>query len=229
MDRFRVVMFSSGRNHGFVRSLGLWPDLFESSKYCLFDCNWQRVDVSPAFPWRTPIYLEITHNREIKFKQCNPPNTYPPSRQILRLVPRLHLSRRRSGAGDRGRSTEINPMYGVPADLDLSRLVGQEFNYIGLGRFQIQFHTSSLMLCIEGRWELKDKEEKIIDQDCEHVSRGTYRLHVIIDVPITKVLLSPPESFSIHFESEHVLTIWDDTPLYESFSIHFQGAQPLYV
>ena len=36
-------------------------------------------------------------------------------------------------------------MYGIPKDLRLERLVGQEFNFIGLGRFQIQFHISSLV------------------------------------------------------------------------------------
>ena len=121
-------------------------------------------------------------------------------------------------------------MYGVPADLNLSRLVGQEFNYIGLGRFQLQFHISSLMhICVEGRWELKDIEGNIVDRNCEHIDRGSYRLHRIIDVPIANVLIRPPESFSIHFESGHVLTVWDDTPQYESFSIHFYGEPPLYV
>ncbi len=36
-------------------------------------------------------------------------------------------------------------MCGIPRDLRLERLVGQEFNFIGLGRFQIQFHISSLV------------------------------------------------------------------------------------
>ena len=121
-------------------------------------------------------------------------------------------------------------MHGIPADLDLSRLVGQEFNFIGLGRFQIQFHISILMhICVEGRWELKDSNGKTIDKDCEHVDRDVYRIHTIIDVPITTVEVVPPESFSLHFESGHVLTVWDATPQYESFSIHFQGETPLYV
>ena len=47
-------------------------------------------------------------------------------------------------------------MYGVPADLPVNVFVGKEFNQIGLGRFQIQFHCSGTgSIFVEGRWELR--------------------------------------------------------------------------
>lgn len=60
-------------------------------------------------------------------------------------------------------------MYGIPKDLRLERLVGQEINFIGLGRFQIQFHISSLVaIHVEGRWELRDASGALVDSEREH-------------------------------------------------------------
>jgi hypothetical protein len=57
-------------------------------------------------------------------------------------------------------------MYGIPKDLQLERFVGQEFNFIGLGRFQIQFHISSLVaIHVEGRWELRDASGTLVDME----------------------------------------------------------------
>jgi hypothetical protein len=121
-------------------------------------------------------------------------------------------------------------MCGVPKDLQLERLVGHEFNFIGLGRFQIQFHVSSVVaIHVEGRWELRDAAGVIVDSDQEHAERDAYRIHLIIDVPIVRFALDAPRSFTLLFESGHSLTIYDDSEQYESFSVHFTGKASLYI
>jgi hypothetical protein len=121
-------------------------------------------------------------------------------------------------------------MYGIPQDLRLARLVGQEFNFIGLGRFQIQFHISSLVaIHVEGRWELRDASGALVDSEQEHADRAAYHLHCIIDVPITRFTLDAPLSFTLFFESGHSLTIFDDSEQYESLSVHFTGEPSLYI
>jgi hypothetical protein len=121
-------------------------------------------------------------------------------------------------------------MYGVPSDLDLERFIGQQVNFIGLGRFQIQFHISSVgAIHVEGRWELRDPSGAVLDFEQEHANRTVYRVHEILDVPIVRFSIDAPRSFMICFESGHTLTIYDDSDRYESFSLHLDGRPGLYV
>ena len=121
-------------------------------------------------------------------------------------------------------------MYGVPDNLQLERLVGHEFNFIGLGTWQVQFHISSLVaIHVEGRWELRDAADSLVDHAQEPAERDAYRLHRIIDVPIVRFSLDAPRSFTLYFESGYSLAIYDDSEQYESFSVHFDGEPSLYI
>lgn len=121
-------------------------------------------------------------------------------------------------------------MYGVPTDLPLERLIGQQFNFIGLGLFQIQFHASGVAaIHVEGRWELHDPSGAVVDAAEEHADRKAYRVHHILDVPIVRFTVDAPRSFTLHFESGHSLTIYDESDHYESFSLHLDGQPSIYV
>lgn len=121
-------------------------------------------------------------------------------------------------------------MPGISEELRLERLVGREFNFIGLGRFQIQIHASGLVaIHVEERWELRDASGTIVDCRQAHTERSAYRLHVIIDVPITRFTIDAPRSFTFFFQSGHSLTIFDDSDLHESLSIHFAGEPSIYI
>jgi hypothetical protein len=118
----------------------------------------------------------------------------------------------------------------VPYNLPVDAFVGDEFNQICLGRFQIQFHASGIgSISVEGRWELRDGTGSIVDSQKEHSNRENYRLHYIIDVPIVRSNLDPPRSFSLFFENGWTLTIFDDTAQYESFSVHLNGRPSWYI
>jgi hypothetical protein len=121
-------------------------------------------------------------------------------------------------------------MYGVPTDLPVNAFVGREFNQICLGRFQLQFHASGTgSISVEGRWELRDQTQTVVDAEQVHASREVFRLHRIIDVPVVRVEIDPPNAFSIYFENGWTLTIFDDSPQYEAFSIHVDGRSSVYV
>jgi hypothetical protein len=121
-------------------------------------------------------------------------------------------------------------MHGVPSDLPLNPFVGREFNQVALGRFQTQFHCSGTgSIYVEGRWELRDAGGELIDGWVEHDKRDAYRLHAVIDVPIVGFEVDPPRSFTIVFESGHRLSVFDETPQYEAFSLHLHGQPPMYV
>ena len=121
-------------------------------------------------------------------------------------------------------------MYGVPADLPLKPFVGLEFNQVALGRYQTQFHCAGAgSIFVEGRWELRTAVGEIVDAETDHDKRDAYRLHKIIDVTIAAFEVDPPRSFTIVFQDGHRLTVFDDDPQYEAFSIHLDGQPPMYV
>ena len=115
-------------------------------------------------------------------------------------------------------------MYGVPSNLPLKKFVGVQLNQIALGQYQIQFHfAGSGSISVEGKWELHDSSGVLVDELQEHSTRESYRVHVIIDKEVTSFRIDAPHSFSLVFSDGHTLTVYDDTPQYESFSIHPDG------
>jgi hypothetical protein len=121
-------------------------------------------------------------------------------------------------------------MYGVPADLPLARFVGCDLNPIVLGTFQIQFHFIPVgSISVEGRWELRDAAGALVDEAKDPATRDCYRIHCVLDVPVTRYEIDPPRSFTLHLESGHRLTVFDDTPQYESFSVNIDGERWIYV
>ncbi len=121
-------------------------------------------------------------------------------------------------------------MYGVGVDLPLDHFVGQELNQIALGQFQVQLHFSGTgSIFVEGAWELRDPDGALVDRDREHADRDCYRIHRVIDVPVVRFEIDPPRSFTLVFESGFRLTVFDDTPQHEAFSIHIDGQPTVYV
>jgi hypothetical protein len=111
-------------------------------------------------------------------------------------------------------------MYGVPADLPLDQYVGDECSQIGVGRFQLQFRFGRApIISVEGKWELRDSSGSIIDQSGEPATRDAFRIHKIIDLPVTRYAIDAPRSFTLFFERNYALTIYDDSPQYESFQL----------
>jgi hypothetical protein len=121
-------------------------------------------------------------------------------------------------------------MHGISPDFPLKPFVGLEFNQVALGRFQTQFHCAGAgSIRVEGRWELRNGAGSVIDCRAEHDKRDVYRVHAIIDVPIIRFEIDPPRSFTIVFENGLQLSVFDETPQYEAFSIHLDGQPPIYV
>ena len=126
-------------------------------------------------------------------------------------------------------------MYGVPADLDLAPFVGSSLLQIGLGQFQIQLHfagtggTSIGSISIEAHWELYRRDGTLLDRAVEHFERECYRIHVLLGLDVSAFSLASPQSFTLSFASGHRLTVFDDSPQYESFAIHLLGRQSIYV
>jgi len=111
-------------------------------------------------------------------------------------------------------------MYGVPADLDLSRFTNAVLIQLCLGEYQVQFHFHPLgSISVEAKWELRDASGTVVDQMDRIARRDAIYAHRLLGKRITGASLDAPHSFSLRFESGDVLTIYDDSREYESFSI----------
>jgi len=111
-------------------------------------------------------------------------------------------------------------MYGVPADLDLSIFQRAILTQVSIGEFQIQFHFHpTASISVEGNWELMDAAGNRIDSAKPNEERDVFRLHVLLGKTVEHHSVAPPRAFSLGFESGYVLTIFDDSREYESFSI----------
>jgi hypothetical protein len=112
-------------------------------------------------------------------------------------------------------------MYGVPADLDLSRLKNGVLVQLCLGQYQLQFHFHpSGSISVEGKWELRDADDMLVDGgERDVLSKDAIRAHRLLGKRVNEASVDAPRSFSLCFEGGDVLTIYDDSSEYESFSI----------
>ena len=111
-------------------------------------------------------------------------------------------------------------MYGVPADLDLSRFKNATLIQLRVGQFDVQFcFENRTTVSVEGKWELWDATGSLVDATKPNRERTALYLHILLGRRVCEWSLDAPRSFSLKFDSGHLLTIFDESRDYESFSI----------
>jgi hypothetical protein len=114
-------------------------------------------------------------------------------------------------------------MYGVPADLPIQRFIGDSLIQLRIGMDGIHFVFGQTgIISIFGLWQLHDADRQIIDQAQEHSDQHCYRIHLLLNTDVTDCRIDPPSSFALMFSTGHQITIYDDTPQYESCTINFE-------
>jgi hypothetical protein len=116
-------------------------------------------------------------------------------------------------------------MFGVPANLDLSQLIGDYLTAIQLGQFDLQFKFGSgISICVQGDWQLRKASSELIDQAVDPpASREFYRVHRLLDKTVTNFTVDPPRSFTLYFDDGFSLTVFDSSQQFESFQIWPRG------
>jgi hypothetical protein len=115
-------------------------------------------------------------------------------------------------------------MYGVPVDLPIDRFPGDSLTQIRIGIDGIHFvFNQTGIIGVFGLWQLHDADGEIIDQSQGHSDRQHHRIHVLLNTDVTDCSIDPPHSFALKFSTGYQLTIYDDTPQYESCTINFEG------
>jgi hypothetical protein len=111
-------------------------------------------------------------------------------------------------------------MYGVPANLDLLHFKDASLIQLCVGEFQLQFRfDSEVSISVEGKWEVRDSTGSLVDGTKPNAQRDGFYIHVLLGKRVNGFSLDPPHSFSLLFETGHILTIFDDSRENESFSI----------
>jgi hypothetical protein len=115
-------------------------------------------------------------------------------------------------------------MKGVPANLPIERFVGDALFQVCLGMDGVHFAFGRAgTISVFGHWELQDRMGNLVDRAREPEDRKAYYLHVIFNEDVVAAAVDPPRSFSLTFSNGHRLTIYDDTPQFESFAIQPDG------
>jgi len=118
-------------------------------------------------------------------------------------------------------------MHGVPKNLDLSKIKGNFLSHITICQYQISFcfFEPAISVTAEGKWELKDAKGQLIDgineanEDFAYAKQKAFYCNQILGKIVKDFEISPPHSFSLHFESGHTLTFFDDLGPYERINI----------
>jgi len=88
-------------------------------------------------------------------------------------------------------------MYGVPANLDLSRFKGTTLIQLGVGEFQMQFRFHPhLWISVEGRWEVRDSMGALVDETKENAKRVGLYIHPLLGKKVDGYSLDAPSLFA---------------------------------
>jgi hypothetical protein len=122
-------------------------------------------------------------------------------------------------------------MHGVPKELDLTKIKGNFLSHIAIYQYQVSFCFFEPIISItaEGKWELKDAKGELIDgpskanEDFDYAKHKAFYCTQVLGKVVKEVNVSPPNSFSLRFETGHVLTFYDDLGPYERINIQPDG------
>jgi hypothetical protein len=101
-------------------------------------------------------------------------------------------------------------MAGIPANLDLSFLLGAEVVQVCLGIWQVQIQFEPLTsLTVEGDWELANEEGQVIDRSSDTMREEPFHLHLLLQrVVVAAAEVSAPLSFALRFTGGLILRVF---------------------
>jgi hypothetical protein len=118
-------------------------------------------------------------------------------------------------------------MYGISEQLDLAPFIGKTLDSVSITPFLINFAFSGNPLvdkdCVitaEGHWELHDAQFEMVDKYTEHSKREFYKIHRILGLRVLAFKVNPPDSFTLIFENDWALSLFDSSSNYESLHIY---------
>jgi hypothetical protein len=87
----------------------------------------------------------------------------------------------------------------------------------------------TVALVLREKWELLNRDNVLVDAFISHSLREKYCVHQIIGQKVCSFSINVPKSFTLNFENQFALTIYDDLEHYESFYIHSGSGCSTYI
>jgi hypothetical protein len=114
-----------------------------------------------------------------------------------------------------------NTMYRVPADLDLSVIVGTDLNMMGLGRYDVQFHfDSKATINLQSRAELLHNGVEVAQWE-EHRNWSKPSFQKLLGQTVLGFAIPHDRLIEIQFTDGLLLKLYDDFDQFESMQISF--------
>ncbi len=110
-------------------------------------------------------------------------------------------------------------MYRIPANLDLKDIVGSAIHFIGLGKYQIQFHFySGRTIYVESKIELW-RNEQIVSTWNEKDQWSNQLVQDLLEVKVRNFQVQSETVLAIDFDNGYTLWLYDDSDQFESMQI----------
>lgn len=127
-------------------------------------------------------------------------------------------------------------MYGIPKDLKIDDIIGQQIYQIRIGKYDIQFMFSSgekdiittlesknkRFICLQGDLKIFNKEACICVWD-EKEGFSNTRFREILNLDIVSYQLIDEKQMKIDFVNEYSIILIDSSDQYESMQIYPEG------
>jgi len=111
-------------------------------------------------------------------------------------------------------------MYRIPADLNLSNIVGSEIDLIGLGKYQIQFcFRSGETISVESKIEIWSKQRIVCIWNRKTHQWSNQLFQELLGVEVSGFRVENDTTLSINFGNDCTLKLYDDSDEYESIVI----------
>ena len=110
---------------------------------------------------------------------------------------------------------------GLPADLDLSPLIGREVGFVGFGQHQVQlgFDGDNVHISIESDYAVRGRDGR--EQRFVAARDGAAPLVALLGSTVAAASGSTDGTLTVAFTSGATLTIYESDDPYESYQLHF--------
>ena len=114
-------------------------------------------------------------------------------------------------------------MYRIPADIDLSDIVGSEIQQVCLGRYDVQFHfASGRTISVQGDVEVLEHDSVLASWN-ENDNWSSTGFQQLLNTTVKSYSVPNDRLLEINFDRNLILRLYDSSDQYESMQIYPGG------
>ena len=115
-------------------------------------------------------------------------------------------------------------MYRIPADLDLSVIIGADLNQIALGRYDVQFNfDAKSTICLQSRAVVLQEGVEVATWNEEN-NWSSLAFQDLLNQSVLSYSVLNDQLLEIQFTNSFALQLYDSSDQFESMQIYFTHA-----